>query len=188
MTPAEIPVRFLRECFDYDPQIGVLTWRSRPREHFADERAHGTWNTRFAGKPAFTALTAQGYPLGVLTFGGRRRAFLAHRVIWALMTGAWPIDQIDHINGVRDDNRWSNLRAATNAENAQNMRISARNTSGFIGVSWDSNRRKWAAEITVDYRRRHLGRHRTREAAHAAYLRAKRKLHPFQPVPRKGRS
>lgn len=51
--PKPLPdAAFLRECLSYDPLTGMLTWRKRPRHHFPSEPAHGTWNTRWAGRPA----------------------------------------------------------------------------------------------------------------------------------------
>ena len=78
--------------------------------------------------------------------------FLAHIVCWALMTGAWPEHEIDHINGVRDDNRQTNLRQATRAQNMHNGPRLRTNTSGFAGVAWDKNGGKWIARRGGDGR------------------------------------
>lgn len=112
--------------------------------------------------------------------------YLAHRLAWLYMTGAWPTNQIDHINGVRDDNRISNLRGATNAENQQNTALRDDNTSGFMGVSWFRERGKWHARITIAGKDKHLGYFDTPEDAHEAYLTAKAAHHRFQPVMRAG--
>ena len=100
------------------------------------------------------------------------------------MTGVWPVKEIDHINGNPSDNRWVNLREGTRGEQLQNQKLGKRNTSGLMGVSPDKLRGKWCACIQVGGRRYHLGRFSASEAAHAAYLEAKARLHPFQPVPR----
>lgn len=87
---------------------------------------------------------------------------------------------IDHINGDRADNRIANLRQATTAENSQNERgPRAHATSGFLGVGWHAQQSRWRARITVNGKRRHLGLFDTPEAAYAAYVEAKRALHPF---------
>jgi HNH endonuclease len=74
--------------------------------------------------------------------------------VWHLR---WPDGEIDHINGDRSDNRWENLRDATHAENHRNMRISKRNTSGRVGVSWGKAQQQWQAYISMDGKLLHLG-------------------------------
>ena len=98
----DIPVAYLRECFDADLEVGALTWRERPREHFASKQPWLRCNTLFARKLA-GSLTNEGYLQVGLTFAGRYRALLAHRVIFALTHGQWPPDQIDHESGARSD-------------------------------------------------------------------------------------
>jgi hypothetical protein len=105
-----IPVAYLRECFDVDFEMGTLAWKRRPREHFVTARAWTTWNTRFSGKRAGTP-HGEGYLVVRFTFGGKAHHPLGHRIIWALATGAWPQNQIDHRNGFGTDNRLSNLLA-----------------------------------------------------------------------------
>lgn len=73
------------------------------------------------------------------------------------MTGSWPKEQIDHINHVRSDNRWINLREATNQENCKNRSISIRNKSGVVGVRWTKGKTKWAAYIHVNSKDKYLG-------------------------------
>lgn len=147
----------LRLLLDYEPQTGVLTWKARGSEWFepgeySPERQAATWNGKNAGKPALVGLNTNGYMRGGL-FG---RSVRAHRVIWKWMTGEEP-EAIDHISGIRTDNRWSNLRAATKTDNARNMCRSKRNTSGVVGVVWLEDRQKWRAEICANSRRRTIG-------------------------------
>ena len=110
--------------------------------------------------------------------------YRAHWLAWYISYGNWPKNQIDHINGVRDDNRLINLREATNAENRQNMGIRSDNKSGFIGVYYAKWANAWRAEIRVNGNRRKLGYFDAPEKAHLAYLNAKAQLHSFNPVPR----
>jgi hypothetical protein len=107
------------------------------------------------------------------------KEYLSHRLAFLYAYGVWPKDQIDHINGIRDDNRLCNLREATLAQNYQNQRKaqSDNKTSGLLGVSFDKKRKKWLAQIMIDRKNKHLGRYNTPEEAHEAYLNAKRKLH-----------
>jgi len=84
------------------------------------------------------------------------RTFKAHRVAWLYTHGYWP-DHIDHINGIRTDNRILNLRDITKAENAKNQRVPKNNTSGLIGVYWDKGKRKWMVGIGVNKKLKHIG-------------------------------
>lgn len=112
------------------------------------------------------------------------KTYKAHRLAWLYVHGAWPAEQIDHINGVRHDNRLSNLRAATNAENRQNTAKRSDNNSGFTGVSWHKRAEKWTARVRINRVQHHLGCFNTVEEAYEAYLQAKAELHEFQPTPR----
>lgn len=163
MAEACLPcVDYLRKRFQYDPETGKLYWRpnaAAPRE----------WNSRWAGREAFTARTT-GYRIGRLD----GKNYLAHRVIWAILTGSWPTHQVDHVNGDREDNRVRNLREVSNTENARNATVSANNTSGVTGVWHDARRDRWVAEIKVDRRKRHLGSFATLEEAAAARKAAER--------------
>lgn len=164
-TPAE-----LREYFDFDLAEGLLFWKARTPSMFQDggkTSAHqcAVWNSRWAGKPALTYLDPSGYLRGTFL----HRPVKAHRVLVALRDGVWP-DEVDHENGVRSDNRSANLRSCTRQENSQNVRRSARNTSGVTGVK--QHRGKWRAEISG----RHLGLFDSledaAEARHAAEIEA----------------
>ena len=81
----------------------------------------------------------------------------AHRLAWLYMTGSWPVAEIDHINGERDDNRWENLREATREENQHNRKLTKNNTSGAKGVYRYKRTGKWCAQCMVDGKRQHLG-------------------------------
>jgi hypothetical protein len=174
----DIPIDYLRECLDYDPLTGILTWKHRPREHFADDWQYRRWSERFAERKT-------GFPTGTghlkvcITIDGKANYIKVHRAAWALMTGTWPKDEIDHVNRRGADNRWVNLREATNAENSQNRKIASSNASGFCGVSWYKKASKWGAKIKVGHHDHFLGLFTTPEAAHTAYLEAKTRLHPF---------
>lgn len=143
----------------YDPDTGVLTWRSS---------RGGVRAGAVAGR-----LKRNGYvEIGVLG-----RLLQAHRLAWLLETGAWPTGEIDHLDGSPSNNRISNLRDVTHSANQQNLkRAQSNNSSGFLGVS--SCKGSWKAQIGVGGKPRHLGTFDSPEAAHAAYIEAKRKLHP----------
>lgn len=104
--------------------------------------------------------------------------FRASRVAWLLQTGSWPKHHIDHINGDRTDNRFSNLRDIPQAINNQNLRTPRRtNKTGFLGVDLCKTTNRYRASIRSKGKNITLGRFDTPEEAHAEYLKAKRLLH-----------
>ena len=104
--------------------------------------------------------------------------YTAHRMAWFWIHGAWPDGYIDHINGDRSDNRISNLRDVSQSVNMQNVYEAKSNSkTGLRGVSWHAQRRKYTARIKVGGKYLSLGLHATPEAAHDAYMDAKRRMH-----------
>ena len=91
--------------------------------------------------------------------------------------GTWPTHFLDHINGVRNDNRLCNLREATQAENVRNRGVQSDSVSQVKGVRWDARWRKWQARITVSRKQKHLGYFNTIEDAAAAYAAGAAKYH-----------
>lgn len=126
---------YLRQCFFYSGKNGGLVWRNRPREHSTTDRGWRSFNTQFAGW-----LTNCVAPHGYVTMTINRRSYLAARVIWKMVTGEDPVDQIDHKNLDRTDNSWKNLRPATDVQNARNKGLRKDNTSGHQGVVRVGNR------------------------------------------------
>jgi hypothetical protein len=141
---------------------------------YCPETGHLYWVAKGKGKikkaPAGTLLHS-GYR-GVLING---RRFQAHRIAWVLHHGVWPLEQIDHINGDKTDNRIDNLREATNAQNGKNLPKSRRNKSGVVGVSFDIANRKWRASIKVNHKQINLGRFTRFEDAVVARKEAEQK-------------
>lgn len=152
------------KLLSYNPETGALTW--------IVNRGGGAR----AGDPAGHRRGDDGY----VTVHLWHRQVAVHRLAWLYVHGEWPDGMIDHINGIRHDNRIANLRIGDASGNAQNQRKArADNRSGFLGVHYKSDRRQWAAQITLGGRRRHLGYFTCPDEAHAAYLDAKRRLHEF---------
>lgn len=147
----------VRELLIYNPETGVFTWRVNRGWLKA-----GT----VAGSPHRAGYTILGIAL---------RMYRAHRIAWLYMTGKWPADAIDHINGIRDDNRWANLREATWQENLRSTKRRIDNTSGFKGVRKEGT--KWVASIYPNRKRIKLGTFDTPEEAHAAYCAAAEQLY-----------
>lgn len=184
-----ISAEFARQLLDYNPQTGILTWKARTPAMFKPSPCRGMrkprtaewacnrWNACYAGKTAGT-LNRKGYIVVLI----KKIAYQSHRIIWLIVTGEWPEDDIDHRDGIKSNNRWENLRKATNAENKQNSEKYRSNKSGFLGVHLHGNR--WKAQIIVNYKMVHLGFFDTPEEASAAYKKGKQKFHRFQPIPR----
>ena len=154
---------YLLQRLRYDPQTGRLLWR-----HY--EPHGGRWNGRWAGKPALSKIERNGYMRGDID----AVSHLAHRVIWKMMTGEDPFE-IDHINGVRSDNRWGNLRQVGSGENNKNRRFARKIQSGCVGVHWESDRKKWRATIGANGDKLKLGRYDTLEDAIRARYDAEKK-------------
>lgn len=110
---------------------------------------------------------------------GKGRTEYLHRVTLSRVLGRelTPRERVDHINGDTLDNRRSNLRLASHAENQRNRGKCADNSSGYKGVSWQEHAQRWKAKITVDGKQRHLGYFDSAEDAARAYDRAARELH-----------
>lgn len=151
--------KYLHKRLRYEPDTGKLFWK-----HYAPYRSH--WNAKHAGKEALTS-GVTGYRSG--SIDGRK--YLAHRVIYKMMTGQEP-PQIDHINGDRQDNRVANLRAANDALNGKNKAMLCTNTSGHVGVYWSREHGKWRAQIKEHGKVQYLGIFVTKEEAVAARVAA----------------
>lgn len=101
------------------------------------------------------------------------RPYKAHRLVWFYVTGTMPVEYIDHVNGQKSDNRFANLRLATNSQNQANRGLAQTNTSGTTGVRFEEGRQKWRASITIRGTAINLGRFATKEEATAAYQTAR---------------
>ena len=153
-----LTAEFVRSALHYDPETGAIT-----RASSAGNRLGGT---------VASSVSCGGY-LRVSISGSR---VLCHRLAFLWMTGHWPCGVIDHINGIKTDNRWANLRDVSHSVNCQNQRrAKCRTASGMLGVYLLKDRPK--AAIFVDGKQIHLGTFDTKEQAYAAYVEAKRRLH-----------
>jgi hypothetical protein len=93
---------------------------------------------------------------GYIDIGYKGKLIRAHRIIWFMHYGFMP-DFIDHINGLRNDNRIENLRVATRQQNQMNLKTRFDNSSGYTGVYWVKRLNKWFARIQLGYKTKHLG-------------------------------
>lgn len=103
------------------------------------------WNAEYADCEAFVCVDVRGYKGGAIF----DVTFRAHRVIWAMVHGKWPEDEIDHINHDKADNRIENLRDVTRQENCRNRSMNSNNTSGTTGVHWSNASKIWVARIKI---------------------------------------
>lgn len=166
--PQDLPsIDYLHACFAYDPYSGVLTWRDRPRSHFATEHGQRIFSARCAGRAA-DHVSSGGYLCASINGQPHR----VHRIAWAMHTGAWPENFIDHINGIKHDNRIANLRDVSCAVNNLGHVRNRNNTSGWTGISWSKEAGKWHAYIGVGYGRVNLGKFHSLDDAIAARKKA----------------
>jgi len=144
----------LCDAFHYDRETGDIYRRAPRASWFKRRQDFLTYKKRWMHKKVGHESQSTGY-LYTHFFGNR---YAVHRLAWFLGRQVWPEGEIDHINGIRSDNRWDNLRDVTKAENARNKRLSVRNTSGLQGVRWFEARSKWEAYISNPTGvREHLG-------------------------------
>lgn len=157
---ADITVQEASQLLAYDPETGIFTWRvNRKAGANAGDRAGG--------------LSRKGYVMICL----KRNTYFAHRLAWFYVYGEWPSDQIDHINGVRTDNRIKNLRVVENRQNCMNRALQSNNTTGAVGVYRIASKNKpWWGCISHGGKRVGLGCYRTFEEAVAARKRAEREF------------
>lgn len=149
----------LRELLHYNPDKGSWTWLK---------------GSAFCVKVGSTVDSVN--DKGYVRFNIDKKSYYGHRLAWFYMTGEWPKVVVDHIDGDRLNNRWSNLRAATKAINSQNQKKAhCQSRIGLMGVTQDG--KKYRAQITLNGRTRRLGTFGTPEEAHAFYLATKRRLH-----------
>lgn len=143
----------LKELLHYDPDTGLFTW-------LVDRGAHRC-KGQHPGTPDAT---------GYLMIRVDYVIYKAHRLAWLYMRGEWPKEYVDHINGIRTDNRWDNLREANPAQNTINSQPRP-NKTGLRGVTV-SSKNSFKASIRIDGAYVYLGNFPTAEAAHEAFKQA----------------
>jgi hypothetical protein len=150
-----ITQEYLKSILSYNPETGIFC--------------------NIKTNKIYTKNTRQGY----VQIAIKRKIHYAHRLAWLYINGCLPSKNIDHINGIRDDNRISNIRDISQAGNMQNQ-IKARidnKSTGLLGAY--SYRDQFTSAIQINGKQIHLGHFKTAEEAHNAYLIEKRKIHQF---------
>ena len=153
----------LKSILNYNPDTGEFIWAKR--------------NGKMKEGAKAGAVTTIGYVY--IMYKGK--GYCAHRLAWMYMHGDDMPQTIDHINGIRDDNRLCNLRPATMAQQHENKKIPVNNKSGYIGVSWYNREKKWVARIKVNKKQHNIGYFDDVHQAAEAYKKAKRQLHTLNP-------
>lgn len=153
----ELTQAYLKTILHYDPETGLFTRLTN---------ISYTKTGDIAG-----SIKKDGY----VVIGVAGKCIKAHRLAWLYVYGRWPIDVVDHINGIPSDNRLSNLRESSRSQNAHNQRMQRSNTSGFKGVVKHYHR--FRARIAINGALRHIGTFDTAELAYKAYCSAADALH-----------
>lgn len=151
----------LKEILKYHPETGEFKWLATLS------------NIARAGSTAGTIKKVQGY----IQIRADGRCYYAHRLAWLYMTGSWPKNEIDHINGNPADNRFFNLREASRGENSSNRGIFVNNKSGVKGVHWHATKGRWRVNLYLCGKEYFFGYHTDLEFAELVASEARIKLH-----------
>ena len=158
MTKPILTQEYLKECLHYDPETGIFRWKKEPRPN----------------RPLIGQITGVTDEYGYVRIQIGSKRYRAHRLAFLYMTGAWPTNQVDHRDLNRSNNRWGNLRDATQGQNSSNHPTHKNNKVGLKGVGkkTDGRSKPYAAHISINNKKYHLGYFATPEDAHAAYVAA----------------
>ena len=143
----------LRELLSYDPETGVFTWVARPAQYILAGAVAGGVNN-------------EGY--WMIKIDGR--TYSGHRLAWLWVKGEWPSSDIDHKNLDKSDNRFSELRLATESQNLANSKVRKDNTTGLKRVGWHKRDRVWYSNIQINGKQKYLGSFKCPAAAYFAYI------------------
>lgn len=176
-----MPIRFnplpsqeyLNERFDYNPETGELFHKKeRPPEHFKRPKDYVMWHSQFAGKRVGTLDRRTGYRLVCVD----RKYLLEHRVIWKMAHGEDPVEELDHKDGDKTNNRLANLREATRVDNCRNSKRGV-GKSGYRNVQWDSHFLCWKVDVSFKGKKHVFKGFNSPEAADAAAKELRQAVH-----------
>lgn len=178
MTTAKLPSQaILNECFSYNPNDGVLTWKSRPRSHFISDRAYRTFNGKFAGFEAgYRQVGKKGRDVAIVVKFRLLRVVVqcqAHRIILAMLGVHIPTGiQVDHADMNPYNNRLDNIRLATPGQNNANRAAKKHRIGIHSGLPKGVYKigSKFMAQIKTDGKTRYLGMFLNPQDANVRYL------------------
>jgi hypothetical protein len=124
--------------------------------NYTYDRDSGQVFNNKTGKPPL-AVNINGYLRVTTSVNNKRKFMQAHHVVWFFEYGEWPTSCVDHIDGVKTNNHYTNLRLVTSRENAQAYRKSIKSSSPYQGVTWDKAIKKWTSRIRVENKNKYLG-------------------------------
>lgn len=144
MAKGRLTQQRLKELLSYDPVTGIFIRKISRQGHAKTGQKAGT--------PT---------PMGYIAIGVDGKRYMAHRLAWLYMEGYIPDSSVglDHIDRVKNNNKFNNLRMVSQSCNLKNASLSSKNTSGIKGVSWSKSKGKWESYIKVNYKRKYLGRY-----------------------------
>lgn len=157
----------LKELLSYNQETGVFRWKTQRGKNKTQGKEAGTRD-----RCGYVCIKIQG------------KLYKAHKLAWLYVYGVFPSKELDHISGLRFDNRICNLREASRSENMQNTTVHIGNTSGYLGVCWVNRAMKWQAQIMLNGKKKFLGYWDTPEMADKAYRLYKVQIHSFNPTVR----
>jgi len=149
-------IDYLKSRLNYDGSTGVFTWKSK-----------GGPNSSIKVGEKAGGKNKKGYVVFCLILNGKKKNIYAHRVAWIFTYGSWPAGEIDHINGITDDNRIENLRDVSVSENQQNRKN--HRLGKLLGTTYCKNSKKWVSQLNIKKKHIYLGHFKTEVEAHNAY-------------------
>lgn len=155
----KITQKELKLLLTYSPMTGKFVWNVSRRGHAKKGAFAGTLSLKD----------------GYIYLKVSQRRYVAHRLAFLYMTGTWPKDKMDHINHVRNDNRWENLRECSSSQNNSN-RVPVGGSSRYKGVCIDKNN-KWLARVTLNNKTAYVGHYDCEHEAALAYNKKASELH-----------
>lgn len=155
----DITIEYIKSILDYNPTTGIFTWKitTGPRS--------------IAGSIAGSVHNKDGKRRIIIN----KKPAYASNLAWVIMYGVWPNYEVDHVNRIKNDDRWVNLRPSNRSQNKANNNVYSNNTSGFPGVSRCGS--KWKAQISVFGKMMHLGVYSSPEEAYQMYKKEKVRIH-----------
>jgi hypothetical protein len=165
--PPDWVLNRIEQRLSYAPDTGVVSWKTSPAKHIKPGARAG--GIKRSGSGIYRVIGFDNCEEHATCY--------EHHVVYFLMTREWPVFQIDHRDGDGGNNKWENLRLATESQQRMNSRLSSRNRSGFKGVCYHKCAKKYHAQIGVNRQHINLGYFSTIEAAANAYEAAAKIYH-----------